>query len=440
MAYELDGDYVSDLARTDSTSNSLPENKDMRPWERRLRDLAQLLLNCGATYFAPDRFRQNTNQFLQTSRTVTFIIQKNKSEIPEFDDWYKNNVLSPWSDDPIMTWAKNARNVIEKEGDLDMQSTLRASVLYSHIATEDMVVDTTRAELLQADVDKLVRLAKSKLPPGIADAAVLKIERRWIANSLPDRELVYSLTYAYARLYQICTALAAHLGDQLDTTVPHPTTMDPSGNDVSRTRFIKFGKSGVGRNSSIRIAADPRFQPPPAFLKLKAELDASPKPSTLAQIVEVHAKLARVTFEHHGNHVPMLALYDKNWNQIDFMSTAFSDQAEKFLFWRNVADRATYLKAFALVWTSESWLRDLTGHQSHPIGDLPIVGEQLHVVGADVSGSQEVVVWNIIRPKGNTRPVLEPLQPEDVSRQPGNIFFIKPVVAAMKAVHVGNAG
>lgn len=63
----------------------------------------------------------------------------------------------------------------------------------------------------------------------------------------------------------------------------------------------------------------------------------------------------------------MLALYDKNWNQIDFMSTAFSDQAEKFLFWRNVADRATYLKAFSLVWVSESWLRDLKGHQSHPI-------------------------------------------------------------------------
>lgn len=370
----------------------------MRPWERRIRDLAQLLLNCGETYFAPDRFRQNTNQFLQTARTVTFIIQKNKSAIHDFDRWYKNNVLSPWSDDPIMTWAKDARNVIEKEGDLDMQSTLRASVLYSYISSEDMVVNTTRDEVLKADINKLVRFAKSKLPPGIADAAVLKIERRWIANSLPDRELVNSLTYAYARLHHVCSALAAHLGDQLDATVSHPTTMDPLANDVSRTRFIKFGKSGVGRNTSIRIAADPDFQPPPALLKLKSELDSSPKPSTLAQIVEMHAKLAKVTFEHHGNHVPMLTLYDKNWNQIDFMSTAFSDQAEKFLFWRNVADRATYLKAFSLVWVSESWLRDLKGHQSQPIRDLPIVGEQLHVVGADASGSHEVVAWNIVRP------------------------------------------
>ena len=86
----------------------------MRPWERRLRDLAQLLRNCGETYFSPDLFRQNTNQFLQTSRTVTFIIQKNKADTPGFEAWYKTNVLQPWSNDPVMSWAKDARNVIEK--------------------------------------------------------------------------------------------------------------------------------------------------------------------------------------------------------------------------------------------------------------------------------------------------------------------------------------
>jgi len=146
----------------------------MRPWERRLRDLAQLLRNCGETYFSPDLFRQNTNQFLQTSRTVTFIIQKNKADIPDFDVWYKANVLQPWASDPVMSWAKDARNVIEKEGDLEMQSTLRATVLYSYISDEDMVIEVNRRELLQANIDRLLQAARQKLPPGIADAAVLK--------------------------------------------------------------------------------------------------------------------------------------------------------------------------------------------------------------------------------------------------------------------------
>lgn len=412
----------------------------MKPWERRLGDLAQLLQNCAETYFAPDQFRQNTNQFLQTSRTVTFIVQKNKAEIPDFDSWYKDNVLTPWSTDPIMSWAKDARNVIEKEGDLDMQSTLRTSVLFSYVSAEDLVVETTRKELLQADIEKLLRFARTRLPPGIADAAILKIERRWIANSLPNRELLHALTYAYARLHEVCKSLSGHLGTKLEPTVPHPTSLDPNVNNAARARFLKFGKSGVGRNSSIRVGTDPEFRPPPYLVKLKAELAATPKPSCLTDVVARHAKMAKATFDHHGNHVPMLALYDKNWNQIDFMSTAFSDQSEKYLFWRNVADRATYLRAFAMVWTCESWLRDMEGHQDQPIRELPIVGEQLHVVGADATESHKFIAWNIVRATSAGQPALEPVEPGDVNRQPDQVFFVKPVVDAMKAIHLCGAG
>jgi hypothetical protein len=412
----------------------------MRPWERRLRDLAQLLRNCGETYFSPDLFRQNTNQFLQTSRTITFIIQKNKADIPEFETWYKANVLQPWANDPVMSWAKDARNVIEKEGDLEMQSTLRATVLYSYISNEDMTIEVSRQELLQANIDRLLQAASRELPPAIADAAVLKIQRRWVANSLPNHELIYALTYAYSQLHGVCSLLAAHLNSALDSSVPHPTTIDPSSNDAARVRFLKFGKPGVGRHASIRIDADPAYKPPPELLRLKEEFQSAPKPSCLAEVVARHAKMAQLTFEQHGNHVPMLALYDREWNQIDFMSAAFTDQAEKFLFWRNVADRAFYLKAFALVWTSESWLRDLQDHQNRPIQDLPILGEQLHVVGADASDATSVMAWNITRPSGPSHPALVPLKPEDVYRQPGHIFFIKPVVAAMKMAHGYSAG
>lgn len=411
----------------------------MRPWERRLRDLAQLLSNCGDTYFSPDRFRQNTNQFLQTSRTVTFIIQKNKATIPDFDKWYKANVLLPWADDRVMSWAKDARNVIEKEGDLDMQSTLRSTVLYSYESDEDMVLEASRKDLLHADIERLLQAAVRKLPPGIADAAVLKIQRLWVANSLPDCELIYALTYAYSQLHQVCSALAVHLGSVLDASVPHPTEIDPSANDVAKVRFIKFGKPGISRHASARINADPKYRPPPALVRLKEELDSAPEPSSLAEIVAARAKMAKFTFESHGNHVPMLTLYNKDWKQVDFMSTAFADQADKFLFWRNVADRAFYLKAYALVWTSESWLRDLKDHHDRPIRDLPIIGEQLHVVGADASGATEVVMWNITRPNPSDAPVLIPVMPDDVRSKPRRIAFIEPVIAAMRMVHANRS-
>ena len=412
----------------------------MQPWERRLRDLSQLLRNCGETYFSPDRFRQNTNQFLQTSRTVTFIIQKNKAEIPNFDSWYKANVLQPWASDQVMSWAKDSRNVIEKEGDLDMQSTLQVAVLFSYDSEEDMIIEVGRRELLQAGVEQLLKAAHRVLPRGVIDAAVLKMQRRWVANTLPDRELIYSLTYTYAQIYRVCEALAKHLGGTLDPSIPHPTEADPSTNDVAKIRFMKLSKPEIGRRASMRIKADPAFKPTPALQRLQEEVQSTARPSSLADVVAKHAKMAQVTFEQYGKHIPMLALYDKDWNHIDFMSTAFSDQAEKFLFWRDAADRAFFLKAYAMVWTSESWVRDLKEQDGRPISEMPIIGEQLHVVGADASGAQQVSTWNITRSAGAKTPTLVPINPEDKSGQPGHLYFIKPIVGAMKMAHASGAG
>jgi len=41
----------------------------MKAWERRLKDLSHILVNCEKTYFEPELFRMNLNQFLQTART-----------------------------------------------------------------------------------------------------------------------------------------------------------------------------------------------------------------------------------------------------------------------------------------------------------------------------------------------------------------------------------
>jgi hypothetical protein len=50
----------------------------MVSWQKRLADLSHLLLQCHRNYMEPELFRRSINQFLQTARTVTFIIQKNK--------------------------------------------------------------------------------------------------------------------------------------------------------------------------------------------------------------------------------------------------------------------------------------------------------------------------------------------------------------------------
>jgi hypothetical protein len=405
----------------------------MPPWERRLRDLSQLLRNCSETYFEPDLFRQNTNQFLQTSRTVTFIIQKNKHDIREFDSWYKSHVLVPWGADAIMSWAKDARNVIEKEGDLDMHSELHTSLIFSHDEYRDMVLSTTRTELLKANLEKLVKHARAVLPPRIADDAVLRIERRWVANSLIKHELGQALTYAYSRVFEVCESLAHYLEVEIDASVPHPTTLYSQHKDSSGMRYIKLNKPGVGRITSIRIGRKIDYQAPPEIITLSNELKVEKNPISLAQTVERLGKMAQVTFEVNGSHVPMLFLFNDDLKQIDLISTVFYDKAEKFLFWRNVAKRAAYLRAYAMIFTSEVWIRDLKEEINPSIRQFPIIGEKLHVIGADINDGYDMISWNIIR-DDKSAPTLELDDQKENYGGIENIHFIKPIIAAMKAV------
>lgn len=130
----------------------------------------------------------------------------------------------------------------------------------------------------------------------------------------------------------------------------------------------------------------------------------------------------------------MLLLYDEDWKQIDFQSMKLDDQAEKFMFWRNAAKRASYLRAASLVWVGESWLRALSKDADLPIQKMPIIGEQLQVIGAAFSGETKVVAWKIMRPEGALRPMLEPVASDDDKHNLAKIFFIKPMLEAMRAV------
>lgn len=403
----------------------------MLAWERRLRDLSKLLENCGETYFSPDLFRQNTNQFLQTSRTVTFIIQKNKADIPKYEKWYSDNVLAPWKSDKLMTWAKDARNVIEKEGDLEMYSFLSTSVIFSHLPEQDLIIEAPKQFLVQADIDKIAKLAKSVLPPGVLDAAVLQIERRWVVNSLPEHELISALTYIYSNIFHLCFDLAKHLGGELDESIPHPTELDPASNDVAITRFIKLGKPNVSRFKSVRVQAEAKFEPPPELRDLAREFASLPKARSLDDLIMRNEQMAVLTFNRFGNHVPMLFLFNRDWKCVDFMSPNFADQSDKFLFWRNAAKRAAYLKATAFVFISETWIREIDERLQVPVRELKITGERLQLVAGSVDENTRITDWTITRIENPESVVLE----KEISEEHKNakIYFVEPLLSSMKA-------
>lgn len=378
----------------------------MHRWERRLKDLAHLLGNCVETYFEPNLFRLNTNQFLTTARTVTFLIQKDKATIPEFDAWYRKNVLEPWSSDPVMNWAKDSRNHIEKEGDLDVHSTMSAKLFFSYLEEEDITIPCPNAELLRANVKRLLRFASQVLPSGVANEAVVQIERRWVANLLPTHELSNALLYVYARVYDVCVALARHLEFKLSESVPDPTAFDERLTGRGRVVYVKYKERALSSMRATRMGRDPDYKPPPAISEIVESKDQFQRHS-LQENVNFAARFAEATFRQDGHHVPMLLLFDDDWRTIDFVGFQPDDQATKYMFWRSIAERMIYLRAKALIWIAEYWIRDLSRYKpSIRIASLPIQGEFLAVAGLDYRGELCVKSWEIRREPADAKPVL----------------------------------
>lgn len=404
----------------------------MKPWEKRLKDLAHLLSTCAMTYFDPDLFRMNVNQFLQTSRTVTFIIQKNKDSIPDYCTWYPTNIEQPWRLDALMTWAKDSRNQIEKEGDLELHSTLRASLIFSYLREHDEVVETGNSELLHANVKRLIRIAQRKLPTGISDAAVIKIERHWVTASLSNWELLHALSYIYSRMYKCCFDLATHLGYQLDGSIPAGRGFDEVREEARQVRYIKLHDRQTHSYKSAPVEVEPNFIVPDRFRKVVQDAkDAGITLTSIGDAVSYYASLAKVSFEHYGSHIPIAFLFDDQWNLIDMLSTHFADQADKYIFWRTLGERAARARASGVVWIAESWVRNANQPVSTPIRNMPIVGERLHVMGFDRSGRIEQIAWTISRPCPEGPPTLVADETLDKINTETMPFFFVPVMRSI---------
>lgn len=410
----------------------------MHPWERRLNDLWLLLERCHATYMEPELFRLNTNQFLQTSRTVTFIIQKNKDSIPDFDAWYQPIVAS-WGSDKVMDWAKDSRNKIEKEGDLDLYSTLDMTLFWSYIVEQDAKISTGRIELLQAGTKRLVRLARKQLPSGVVDSAAVRVERKWVANTLPDWELLQAFTYIYTTLYRLCEQLSTRTGSRIDRAIPVPTMLYPMRELALKVSYLKLSDLNMHYQHTERVSFD-RSAISEDRMKLVEPFKGSMAASqSMDDVFEALCSIAARTFEHDGYHVPMMFFCDDDSKVVDMVSMQYGDRTDKYIFWRNAADRMLATKASVVATIGEAWIRDMSRHDhTQSLDKLPIIGERLFVTALDKAGKYRTASWDIIRGDEGSKPKLKESprgEGFDDSRIP---FYYAPILRVLGIPYPGH--
>ena len=320
-------------------------------------------------YSHPGLFRANLNATIQALRNVTFCLQNEKHAFADFDAWYK-----PWQTrmkaSSVLSWAKEARNVVVKQGELHTASTATVRLLTwkDDELTRLSIAPETSSEALLNTLPVIDLIAKVSIPSGDLSSAVLELERQWNLPNFHDREVLDTLAAAYGLLSDLLVDAHASLGrlDCIDDRSPHPSfraTHHRSGTLPCMTATAELRKerfSLATRTQLLRSALKPpEGTPSPAVAAARygmtsadrVTLSRNADPDSMAKHLVYWSK--RMLKKDRG-HIRSVLVRDGagEWHPMSFHH---SDRSEKHLAVRLIAQFVEQTGADAVIDVSEAW-------------------------------------------------------------------------------------
>jgi hypothetical protein len=315
----------------------------------RLVRMLESWLDAAEAYFEPSSFVTALQNCITTSRTVTFIIQSNKDVIPDFDIWYPKQ-QEKMRASPIMEWAKNSRNIIEKQRDLAPSSEIRLSIIASYLG--EAVSEWVPNSLFLSVSTLLKLIPRQHLTPHIVTNGTLLVERRWVESGLPNMEVLEALAEVYTILSEIVVSAHAQLGQPVPDVIKQirPREMAPMTNDRAMYVSIRHGHCWGTRKFFIEPAQDPkrivRRYGNPVELPPNAEIGQAAK----ALLGRAERRLAR-----DGHHATMLT-FRKGGANLGVVGLEFPDQGSKYVLMRELADLAVAENVDTVFLIAEVWM------------------------------------------------------------------------------------
>lgn len=332
--------------------------------DRRLEDAHRQWHAADEAYFDPEEFRRSIQSVIQTLRTVTFMLQSMKGDIPDFDQWYGG-----WQErlkaDPLMRWMVDARNRIEKQGDLELHSFVRAEVIASYL--EEGPQFEVPANLFDGLKSLIDSLPTGRAGKHIATHGILKVERRWVENTLQDLELLEATAVAYSRLSELVADAHRHLGLSAPETIDHrtgeviqpePTNRPPCMIDHGASRSIHLSiEDGrvlryeekaitVTRKKAEAAAKKYGFDNAHDILGKAGE----PYEATLASLF----RTARTVFKRDQYHDSIVFVF-RDRHLIDVRGFRPDSQRDKYLMMRKLAGDVQKIGGDAIIQVNEAW-------------------------------------------------------------------------------------
>jgi len=313
-------------------------------------------------YQNPENFRISLNAAIQSLRNITFLLQSNKSLIPNFDQWYEQ-YRDLMKSDEILKWLHQARNVIVKQQDLELHSIAAARVrAWEDVSRlEFQISPFITTEQIAKD---LVRLHVVKAPKPIADHAILNVERKWVVNDLPNYELLDVIAHGYKFFQNLLSDTHKQIGLNIESCKEqydpkHENSFIPcmSVTRDDRSANIKLNNQElfpkVEFDDFTKESKTPQFQDK---IKRYSEIrPALPKRVDdlfeFAKIINERAKQMLILDSRHAT-IFILCYPDGSYHPLGMQA---ENQSEKFILIRSVADQVRSTKANGIIAISEVW-------------------------------------------------------------------------------------
>lgn len=346
------------------------------------------------------------NSCIQSARNVTFVLQNNKKHIDNFDEWYKR-WQSAMIKDPIMKWCVNARNFIVKQGDLETSSVAQVALLnsYNEASENIFLIDPNLSGL------EIALIVKEKyIPSELSRYGYLSVERQWIAKGLEGIELLSALAHIFSVLKLLIADIDMAAGPEgnyrsaLSKENGFFEALDFIGESDTPSSMLAFkgyrttnynlatGETATLSNQVVKLDRENIPKLKEKYGEIKSLFDGKGEIGTsLEDRVNHYLELAKEIIEVDGYLLTTVTIYDVN-DKPYMVSTAFRNNEDKYLFWRDISKRVRKLRATMLITTGDVWSAKID--RANPLK----LGENV----ADIPSKEEAVMASGTNRDGDT--------------------------------------
>ncbi|MGE5483620.1 MAG: hypothetical protein ACM3X4_01230 [Ignavibacteriales bacterium] len=342
---------------------------DLSPIDEALKDASLFWHQCREHYHEPERFTANLNALVQALRNVTFRAQSLKSELPGFEAWYE-----PWqryiANDPVMKWVNEARRTLVHKQGLQSKSIARVRLVNSYL--RPIASELSLPPLLSTA--EIADIVSKSIPNGLAHDCILEITRRWVIDDLPGPEVLATLAVAF----RILNALRVDLHRwHLEGTLASP--QDVLNGTVSAEPMELGAEDATLRIDPVTCEEYEFTETTVPYIKLRqmeslakaryrlsdSLLPKMESPDDIISLARSLVPLVITVLKKDGYHRPILFIR-RHQNRWELHAVQCEDQAAKYAFWHDIAEKAITEGINAVILITEVWMAPAKGIRTTP--------------------------------------------------------------------------